>query len=299
MENPLVVDVLCVGNASYDMVFRVDHHPGEDEKMVADNFTCCGGGPAGNAAVAVARLGFKAAFAGYLGSDVFGDLYLQELVMEGVDTSLVVRGSDPTPVSSVLVKPDGMRSLVNYRGSTPHLPEDRLDFSRIEPNVILFDGHEPNISPPLVRSAKEKGIPTILDAGSVHAGTQALAPIVDYLVCSEKFAREYTGETDETNALAVLRTKVPTVVITLGSHGLIWATNDETGRLPAYAVDVVDSTGAGDVFHGAFAACVAQGKGWRETLEYAGAAAALCCTKAGARPGIPTRAEVERFLFSR
>ena len=102
------VDVLCIGHASYDLVFLIDHHPAADEKTFATGFIDCGGGPAANAAIMVANLGYRAAFAGYLGTDFYGDKHLEELGDHGVYNGLIVRGAAPTPISAVLVKPDGM-----------------------------------------------------------------------------------------------------------------------------------------------------------------------------------------------
>ena len=113
-----MIDVLCVGHAAYDLTFAVPHHPAPDEKAFATSLTSCGGGPAANAAVTVAKLGGCSAFAGYLGQDIYGDLHLAELQEAGVDTTLVVRGTSPTPLSVIWAKPDGQRSLVNYRGET-------------------------------------------------------------------------------------------------------------------------------------------------------------------------------------
>jgi sulfofructose kinase len=286
-ENPIEVDVLCVGHASYDLIYSVPHHPGEDEKMVADNFISCGGGPAANAAVQVAKLGLKSAFAGYLGNDLYGGKHNQELIDYGINVDKVVRGASPTPLSTVLVKPDGKRALINYKGETKPLPEAAVNFSAIKAKVILFDGHEPDISIPLVKLAKAQGIPTVLDAGSVHEGTLALMNIVDHLVCSEKFAVQLHGDTE--TALSRLAGISPNVVITLGEKGLIWRQGTRRGTLPAFPVNVVDTTGAGDAFHGAYAAAVAQGMQWSEILRYASAAGALCCTKAGARLGLPIK----------
>jgi sulfofructose kinase len=292
---PQPIDVLCVGHASYDLVFAVPHHPKADEKIFADSLIACGGGPAANAAVTSARLGFRAAFAGYLGNDAYGELHRAELERDGVATDLVVRGTAPTPVSAVLVKPDGTRALVNYKGETRPLPAGAIDFSPLAPSVILFDGHEPNVSLPLAR----RGVPTVLDAGSVHAGTEALMFAVDYLVCSEKFARQWLGADDPERALTALAEHSPAVVITLGERGLIWRRGGESGRSPAFPVETIDTTGAGDAFHGAFAAALAGGLEWTEILRYASAAGALCCTRLGARLGIPDRNQVMRFLESR
>jgi sulfofructose kinase len=290
------IDVLCVGATSYDLVFRVDHHPQPDEKAVAESFIQCGGGPAANASVTVSRMGLKSAFAGYLGWDLFGRLHMEELQSAGVNTELVVRGEYPTPVSSVWVKPSGERSLVNYRSADLVLHPEILDFTIIHPKVILFDGHEPELSISLLNEARANGIQTVLDAGSWNKGTAQLFDKVGYLVCSEQFAYEATGIFSPALAMEKLVSHNPCVVITLGKEGLIWRNKGGEGRIPAFRVAVKDSTGAGDVFHGAFAGCLAMGKGWDDTLCYASAAAALSCTRFGARTGIPEGAEVERFL---
>ncbi|MFN5746755.1 MAG: PfkB family carbohydrate kinase [Methylococcaceae bacterium] len=286
------VDVLCVGHASCDLVLSVPHQPGPDQKIVADDLLTCGGGPAANAAVTVARLGFSAAFAGYLGNDMQGDRHYAELAAEGVDTTLLVRGESPSPLSVILVKPEGSRSLVNYKGETGPLDTDCMDFSLLSPSVILFDGHEPAVSASLI----DRGIPTVLDAGSVHPGTLFLMDKVDYLACSEKFATQWWGADAPELALKALAERAPAVIITLGERGLIWQKDGENGRLSAFAVDVVDTTGAGDAFHGAFAAGVAAGLGWQDLLCYASAAGALCCKVMGARPGLPTAEGLAQLL---
>jgi sulfofructose kinase len=293
------IDVLCVGVSSYDLVFTVSHHPLSDEKCTAKSLLSCGGGPAANAAVTVARLGGKSAFSGYLGTDFYGEQHLKELQSENVMTDLIVRGSNPTPLSVVLVKPNGNRALINYRSDKQFLKKESVDFSRIQPKVVLFDGHEPELSIPLARRARSNKTYTILDAGSVHHGTKALMREVDYLVCSEKFAKDFTEETDVKNALNQLHHHCSNVVVTLGERGLIWKRDTDQGRLAAFKIKSVDTTGAGDAFHGAFAFCVASHKNWEEILNFSSAAAALCCTKMGGRNGIPTRKAVETFLGDR
>ncbi len=285
----MTVDVLCVGHASYDLIFSVSRHPDADEKTVADSLLSCGGGPAANAAVCVSRLGLTSAFAGYLGRDLYGDKHFQELSDDRVNTQLIMRGDSPTPLSTLLVKPDGKRCLINYKGDTQALPADALDFGHVQAKVMLFDGHEPFISLPLAKKARQTKTPTLLDAGSVHEGTLALMTQVDYLVCSEKFAGQYAG--DERKALSRLAELAPAVVITLGERGLIWRRGDEQGELPAYPITAIDTTGAGDAFHGAFAAALAAGMDWQTLLRYASAAGALCCTRMGARLGLPDRKE--------
>ena len=290
------LDVLCVGHASYDLVFAVDHQPHANEKTFAEKFVSCGGGPAANAAVTVSRLGLKAAFAGYLGNDFFGQQHFEEFSREAVNTDLIVRGERPTPLSAIWVKPDGQRTVVTYKGATPSLPADSIELARWQPRVILFDGHEPEVSLALMEVINGRGISTVLDAGSVHRGSMKLLERVDYIVASQKFARECTGKENPRQAALKLDQLGPAVVITLGEAGLVWQNKDGSGRLPAFSIDAVDTTGAGDAFHGAFAAGLAAGKPWKDLLVYASAVGALCCTQYGARPAIPTARELSGFL---
>jgi sulfofructose kinase len=293
------LEVLCVGHASFDLTMTVEHHPGPDEKCSATGLVKCGGGPAANASVAIARLGGTSAFAGYLGEDFYGTQHLDELRLNGVLTELVVRGMHPTPLSFILVKPDGSRTVINCKTGTPLLEIEQIDFSCCSPKVILFDGHEPQISLPLANSARRNRVVTVLDAGSVRQGTVVLTPLVDYLAASEKYARDFTGEQDMRQALKALHRQAPFVVITRGEKGLIWKNVDGEGTLPGFPVKALDTTGAGDTFHGAFALEIARGAGFHSALVFASAAAAMSCEKFGARLGIPTRIEVEDYLRQR
>ena len=296
VKQSVTIDVLCVGAGTYDLVYSVDHHPEPDEKIRATSFIGCGGGPAANGAVTVARFGLKSAFVGYLGYDIFGEAHFAELQQAGVLTDYVARGDYSSALSVVIVKPDGSRALVNYRKAESFLAAGSVDFSTIGAKVILFDGHEPHISPDLARVARQRNIVTVLDAGSIHSGTEELASLVDYLVCSEKFGLGFSGEKTEDKAVEKLSSYAPNVIITVGNRGLVWKNQEGSGRQEPYTVKSVDTTGAGDVFHGVLAACLAQEKNWFDSLRYASAAGALCCTKTGARLGIPTKQEIEEFL---
>jgi len=295
-EPPIKIDVLCLGHACYDLTFSVKKHPKSDEKIFADNLAGSGGGPAANAAIAVSKLGLSSAFAGYLGQDLYGDMHLQEFTKENVNTHLLLRGSHPTPLSTVLVKPDGKRALINFKGSTKPLLSHAINFSSIVTKVILFDGHEPSVSLDLLEIAHHKKIPTVLDAGSLHEGTSSLWNKVDYLVASEKFALQFADTIDA--ALTYLAKESPAVVITLGEKGLVWKRKNQSGSLAAYPINAIDTTGAGDAFHGAFAAALALGLEWNELLAYSSAAGALCCTKTGARQGLPFKSEHTELLHS-
>jgi sulfofructose kinase len=291
-------DVLCVGHACYDLVFSVDSHPGPDEKARATAFLSCGGGTAANAAMTAAKLGARTAFAGYLGSDIYGEQHLAELHATGVATSLVVRGPDATPISAIFVKPDGTRSIVNYKGDTNRLTGADVAFERLWPRVVLLDGHQPALALAIAEWAAAQGIATVLDADTVNEGNVELVRRCSLVAASERFAHDFLSAATPEAGLAALAQFAPAVVVTLGERGLIWQRGAETGSLPAFHVEVVDTTGAGDAFHGALAAGLATGMEWVALLRYASAAGALCCTKYGARVGIPSAVEVEALVRS-
>jgi len=297
-SQPQNVDVLCVGLACYDLIFTVDHHPGPDEKARASAFMGCGGGTAANAAVAAARLGASAAFIGYLGTDIYGDQHLAELHAAGVDTRLVVRGTEATSLSAIFVKPDGARSIVNYREAiVTRLTPAHVPFAQMRPKAILFDGHQPALAIAMANWARDHNIPTVLDADTVNEGHDELVRLCTLIAASERFSQEYTGASSPQAGMAMLARQAPAVIVTLGERGLIWQRGTQTGALPAFPVQVIDTTGAGDAFHGALAVGVAQGMAWDEMLRFASAAGALCCTRRGARPGLPSLTEVQALLL--
>ena len=298
----LQVDVLCLGIACYDLIFSVDRHIGVDEKMKATDLTACGGGIAANASMTVARLGYSVAFAGYLGRDMYGDKHLDELNAAGVNTALVVRGEWPTSLSAILVKPDGSRALVNY-GLGREMPGgEEFHLEDCRPRAVLVDGHYHEAGAPLVARARAAGIPTVLDGDTLHPGSKTLMEMVEFLVVSEHFARQFSRQDDMGEALKQLSHCAPSTIITLGDRGLSWRNRADSrfgagaGSYPAFTITAEDTTGAGDAFHGAFAAGLSRGMAWEELLRFASAVGALCCTRKGARLGIPTNSEVAAFL---
>lgn len=292
----LDVDVLCVGYACHDLVFDVPHHPEADEKVKASALLNVGGGLAANAAVTAARLGFRTAFAGYLGADGYGDMHVAEFRADGVNTDWIVRGSEPTPVSALIIKPNGARSIVGYRGHSEGACAGKFDLSKLRTKSILIDGNQFEFAKELLDYAKAKRIPTVIDAEVYNPQNVDLVQSVDFVVASERFANEYSGGEGAESGLRKLADVAPNVVVTLGERGLIWQRGEERGQLGAFPVLAVDTTGAGDAFHGAFAAGLAQNMAWNELLRYASAVGALCCTKVGGRVGIPTANEVAHFL---
>ncbi len=288
------VDVLFIGATSYDLSYQINNHPGKDEKINAYSFVECGGGPAANAAFTAARLGVSSAFMGYLGNDHYGQMHLKELIEAGVDVSQIARGKFTTPLSVILIKPDGQRSLINYRNQEGIIQPDECNLEFYKPKVILLDGHEPDISIKILQGNPDAI--SILDAGSVHNGTRLLIGKVDYLICSEKFALDYTKKEKPSASLGRLYNQCRNIVVTLGDKGLIFKNENSQGCLPAYSINVLDTTGAGDIFHGTFAYSLVKNFDFFNSLLFSSAAAAYCCTKIGGRIGAPNIDDIKQLM---
>ena len=295
--------VLCVGHASYDISTFVADYPAEDSKCEVDTLLEAGGGPVANAACLLARWGVHTALAALVGDDSYGQRIAGELRQVGVDTSLLeLRPGHLTPVSLIVVnRRNGSRTIINRKASRQSLAiaPDRL--ARLRPAVLHFDGQELEAS--LAALAALPQSRTVLDAGSLRPGTEALAAKVEFLVSSERFARQATGMADLASAealrqcVAELRRRYGNVVVvTLGPRGL--AADDGGGffTMDAFPSRTVDTTGAGDIFHGAFIYGLVCGMAFRETLRLSSMAASLSVAREGGRLSTPTFAEVTEAL---
>jgi sulfofructose kinase len=291
------VKLLCIGHASLDIIFSVDEYPAQDSKTTADSRSVSGGGPAANAAALLAFWGADCGFAGPVGDDPFGPPVEADLGRFGVDVSaLVILPGYPTPVSTVIVNSGiGTRTIVNHR-ETSDLYRLPLLSESANPAVLLFDGHALSASREAMARYPEAA--TLLDAGSLRDSTWELAAKVDYLVASEAFAagvlgRPLTGAREEAEALELLlKRNRNCTVITLGARGGVWARGKERGRYTPLAVTAVDTTAAGDIFHGAFAYGLYKGWPLERILEFAAAAAGLSVTRPGGRDSFPEFAAV-------
>ena len=298
-------DVLCLGYACYDLAMQLDGFPEEDRKYSTASSWESGGGPAANAAWLLAHWGAACAFGGVVGDDLYGRRVLQELAAAGADTGLVeVRPGLATPLSVLLVnRLTGTRTVVNRRDPRPPL---RLPAGAREPGprLLLFDGHEPEAALEALR--RWPAARSILDAGSRRPGVEALAGRVDHLVGSRDYALAMTGVVDlegEGNRRLCLRRLralgAREVAVTLGAQGLIYARGEGCEALPARRVKAVDTTAAGDIFHGAFAFGLLEGQGYEASLAFAAAAAALSTTRVGGRFSAPTLEETRAAAAGR
>lgn len=297
--------VVCLGLSALDHIWRVDALPAATGavKTRALDYGTVGGGMAATAAVAVARLGGEALFWGRAGDDPAGRLMRDALAAEGVDVAgfrLFPEGR--SSVSGVIVRGDGERQIVNFRGGG--LPDDPswLPLDAIAgASCVLADPRWPDGAAAVFAAARRHGLPTVLDADMADAAVfERLLPLTDHAIFSEPALAQFAGSgrgADRDAALdAVARFGCRVAAVTRGGDGAEWREAGAAHRCPAFAVDVVDTTGAGDVFHGAYALAVGAGGGTAGAMAFAAAAAALKCTRPGGRAGIPGFAETLAFL---
>ena len=295
--------LLFLGMATQDFVSVVPHLPGPDEVMEASYVGVHGGGPAATAAVACSRLGGKAQFIGALGADPIGKGILAELEQEGVDVSLTqVAAAATSPASVIIVDaPSGHRSILYSKGTATALEYTaELDAAVRGAAVVHLDGYHIDTALRVVQTARQAGVLVSMDggAGMLWPRMDELVSLSDLVVVARDFATRVTGESTPVEAAKKLL-KVGCaleVVITDGANGAWYRSHTESGHVPAFDVDVADTTGAGDVFHGAYALARSEGKGVPSAVRWASAAAALKCGQPGGRKGIPGRQRLEEFL---
>ncbi len=278
------LDVLSIGLACWYLNFQVDQTPGPNGKTTATALISEGGGPASNAAYCISKLGGKSAFIGRLGHDPFGDAHITELKSVGVQVDRIFRSDTPTSIASIVVNKSGERSVVNYRELTDSV---NFNFAGIHTKCILVDGHEWQASERALDKFPE--IPSILDAGSYRDATQSLARKVSHVVASTEFATAMSGSEQPDDWLHYLSENTHFVAVTRGALGVVWQTsNGERGQIGAPKVSTIDTTAAGDIFHGAFALALSKGASFPKALTWANEVAALSTTIQGGRSSCPS-----------
>lgn len=293
------MSILCLGITVLDRVQRVESLPTTGGKFVAKDYFEVGGGPAATAAVAVARMGHDVDFIGRVGSDGIADTMLSELAGYGVNVDKCVHIADASSAfSAVLVDDEGERMIINYQDkslSRDIAPLKTLDFSDYQ--TVLTDVRWPEGAKFALEQAKKHGIPSVLDADLSPDPITELVELADHIAFSEPGLEKFTGTSDPIEGLKLAQKQTKgKVYVTVGSKGCYWLEEGELKHQIGVKVDVVDTTGAGDVFHGAFAVAVCESMPAREAITFSNTVAALKCTKLGGREGIPTRTEVNDKL---
>ena len=296
------VHVLCIGLPVRDLTFAVEAVPGRGQKFPSQRFAQIIGGNALNAAIGVSRLGGRASMTGPMGdkSETADQFLFDDLAKEGIDSAhLVHMPGLVTPISAVMIDPSGERTIVTFRD--PELWKVKLpdhDLLLKDCNAILVESRCAGFATELCIEARHRGIPVVVDIDSTLSQREGLLTASSHLIFSDDALQSTAGITDNLKALQKMATLTSSfLAVTRGPRGTLWL--DEHGHpkeTPAFPVHTVDTLGAGDIFHGAFALEFAGGKSVPEALRFASAAAALKCTRYGGAFACPQRAEVEQLL---
>lgn len=298
-------DVVGLGCACVDFLGVVPFMPGLDEEIQMLAASRQGGGEVATALVAAARLGASAAYVGQVGDDPSGDLIAAEFEQYGVDTSqLIVQRGATSQTSIVLVDHQtGKRTILGVPFTAAEIAPGQVRPGFVEQaRYLLLDGTARQASLAAARRARSAGVPVVLDADvqALDAEIEGLLELTDILIPSKSFSHRFTGTEDVENAIEKFRPFGASIIlITLGEEGCVCFADGDTFHTPIFEVEVVDTTGAGDVFHGAFVRGLLQDWQLAQTVEFAAAVAAIKCAQLGGRAGIPTAGETASFLASR
>ncbi len=293
-------DVTGVGYTAIDYLGVIPHFPEENLKLELDRLEVQGGGPAATATVTAARLGLSTAFIGKIGGDDRGAMMLRRLAGEGVDVSSVVLDEDALSQFAFIMvdAQSGRRTILWTRGTLEPLRPDELDMEKVVScRGLLVDTLEPAAAEAAAREAAAAGAKVVIDAGTIRDGVREILPHCHYIVASETFAGEISEGRGERAALEEMMKYGPeAAVVTLGERGCVALSDGGYIEEKGFKVDAVDTTGAGDVFHGAFLYAVLREWDIRRCCIFANAVAAMKCRALGGRAGIPGLAEALELL---
>jgi len=293
--------ILCIGMPVRDLTFRVTGVPARGSKENASHFDEICGGNALNAAIGIVRLGGRASVCGPMGDarEASARFIFEKLAHEGIETKHIVHMPGlVTPISAVMVDPSGERTIVTFRD--PELWKVRLPATATlldDCAAILTESRCAEFCTDLCAKARRRGIPVIVDVDRAMSLREGLLNASSHLVFSSEPLQETADVTDDGQALKKIAKLTPSFLAgTRGPKGTIWLEQGDLQETPAFPVHTVDTLGAGDVFHGAFALAITEKQGLRDALRFASAAAALKCTRHGGAFAAPQRAEVEQLL---
>lgn len=294
-------DVLGIGLNATDTLILVPEYPPYAGKIAFHRELLSPGGQVATATVACAKLGLRARYIGTLGDDIRGDIQRKSLEGTGVDTSrLLVRSGCPNQTAYILIdESSGERTVLWQRPDRLRLdPSEIREEDVAAAKLLHIDGYDVDAAAHVARLARKHGVKVSLDVDTIYPGFESVLQHVDYLVASSSWPAKWTGEPDPFIALRYLQReyKFPITAMTLGHFGSLALENGAWAYSPAFEVPCTDTTGAGDVFHGAFCYTMLANMPIQSALEFSNAAAAINCTAIGARGHIPTLREVENMI---
>lgn len=298
-------DLVGVGLNATDVVIKVAHFPAYGGKVPIEAEMLSPGGQVASALTAVAKLGKRVKYIGTVGDDERGRVQLASLRETGINLDDVdVRAGCANQMAYIVIdESTGERTVFWSRPDCLRLAPEQITRDMIAGvRMLHIDGHDTAAVEKAAAIARELKIPVSVDVDTIYSGFERVLPLVDYLIASSEFPERWTKEKDHFRALEMIQNEhgMRMAAMTLGAHGVLARVIEGTGARfvysPGFVVDCVDTTGAGDVFHGGFCYSVLEGMPIEDALEFSNAMAALNCTKLGARGGIGTLKEARTLM---
>lgn len=304
MKTEQYPEIVGIGANVHDTLITLPFYPDEDSKLAAESIIECGGGPCGTGLVAAGKLGASCAYIGVLSDDNAGKFLLQDMQRFGISDEYVDVKSGYSVFSSYiwLSGKTASRTCVFNRGNLPPLTLNEKQMTAVKKaKILMVDGNEMDAAVEAAKQARKCGVKVLYDAGGLYDGVEQLLPYADFLIPSREFALAHTGEkTPEMAAKRLYEMYKPEMVaVTCGAEGGVLYDGEICQNYPSFPVEAVDSNGAGDVFHGAFAFAQIRKLTFMESCLFSSAVSALKCTRVGARDGVPVTPEVIKFLEER
>jgi ribokinase len=299
--------VTVVGSFMYDLVATASRRPKTGETLIGDSFGMFLGGKGANQAIAASRAGASVTMVGRLGNDLFGDQFLEKFSEEGIKTDFVIQDTENgTGVGMPLIDASGDNSIVIIPQANMALTVENIDKAEsviADSDVLVLQCEVPmEANKRAAEIANKNDTLVILNPAPACEIPDAILSLMDLLTPNETETEILTGMPTHSNEQAIeaahnlLSKGIETVILTLGSRGSFLLTEKMGKRIPAYSVDVIDTTAAGDAYSGALAASLAQGTHIEEAVKIANAAGALAATKLGAEPSLPTKKAIDQLL---
>lgn len=299
MESLRQADVVGVGLNATDTLIRMPQHPERGSKIVFESAETLPGGQVASAIIACARWGLRTRYIGKIGDDAAADIHRAEFARAGVETQLVTAANCPSQQAFIFIDPSGERTVLWKRDRRLTLQVEELNRDFIAgARALHIDGHDTAAAVKAAEWARAAGAPVVADLDDLYAGIEWLLPNIDYLIVSRDIPARLTGISNLQRSLPVVQERYGSrlVAATLGEQGVLAWDGARFHHSAAYRVNVVDTTGAGDIFHAGFLYGLLQGWPLQRELEFACAAAALNCTGVGARGRIRSISEIESLM---
>ena len=287
--------VIGFGENAVDQVCKVPRFPEHDTKVQMEKMLMLGGGTIATACSLCARYGLKTRYVGRVGDDEKGDFALKELAAESMDCLIEVVPMASSHFSLIIVdRPTGGRTILWERDPRLLYAEGELNpKGLLEGQLMHLDGNDVVASIQAATWARESGMLIFLDVDKVQDNVDKLLSLVDFAIPSVEFVKKFSGKEDWREGLRIVKKYCPgLVIVTLGEQGSAVLWKNDIHEFKAFSIKTVDSTGAGDVFHGAFIYGMLQGWSLGRCMRFSNAAGGLACTRLGARSAIPTVDEV-------